>query len=331
MPRSIRTFRLVLTAIIMFSLSAANVYAGSNAGMAGAFLRMGLGARSLAMGDVGVAIPGDGFGIYYNPASLPFLEERTFLTSYNYLSLDRHLNFVGFATPLRPPSAQSGNPITAGLGVGWINAGTGDIDGRDTDGNPIGTFKNSENAFYFAFALRISDKIAIGFAPKVLYNSFPDLTSSESFSSTRLGFDAGLLINPMERLYLGVQARNINAQYRWDSTNIWGDDGTTATDKFPRVYRFGGTYLFDFGLLAAAEFETSDQQDNSIHAGIEYRYANFEPYEFSLRAGYNDADLAFGFGFVFSVWQLRGVIDYAYQIEDIPPYDSQVISFSLIF
>lgn len=253
------------------------------------------------------------------------------MTTYTYLSLDRHLNFVGVAMPLNPPSAQTGNPLNAGLGLGWINAGTGDIEARDMDGYQIGTFKYSENAFFFSFALQPSDRLAIGFSPKILYSSFPDLTDQESLSTARLGFDAGVLVNPVKRLFLGAQVRNVNAQYRWDTTTLWGDDGTIRTDKFPRLYRLGAAYFFDFGLLLACDYETSDEEDNQIHLGAEYSFIHPGPYSFQLRGGYDDNDLAFGFGFGLMVENLKGQIDYAYQIQDVPPYDSQVISFSVNF
>ncbi len=321
---------LIATSLLWHVLNLSGI-AGSNAGLAGAFLRLGLGARALAMGDVGVAIPGSGFGIYYNPATLPYLENRTLLSSYSYLSLDRHLNFAGFATPLHPPVGQTEQALSAGLGVGWISAGPGELEGRDSDGNPIGTFKNSENAFSVSFAVRLTDFVALGISPTVLYNSFPDLTQGEALSSTRLGFDAGLLVNPLQNLYLGVQARHINSQYRWDTSTLWGEEGTTVVDKFPRIYRAGAAYLFDFGLLLAGEFETSDQEDNQMHIGGEYALKNLHPYDFCLRAGYDDKDYAFGFGFGFPVWKIQGQLDYAYQLQDIPPYDSQAISFSVNF
>jgi hypothetical protein len=319
---------LLVALLVMLTHSAS---AGSNAGTAGAFLRMGLGARALSMGDVGVALPGNPYGIYYNPASLPYLTERTVLTTYNYLSLDRHFNFVGFASPLKPPSAEPGKVLSAGVGVGWINAGPGTLEGRDTDGNYIGDFDYADNAFYFSFALRLTNIVSVGFSPVVVYGSFPDLSDDESLYSTRLGFDAGILVNPYDRLYLGAQARHINAQYRWDTGTIWDESGTTRTDKFPRIYRFGASYDFDFGLLVTGEFETSDEEDNQIHTGLEYTYSIFDPYIFNFRAGYDDQDLAFGIGFGFDVWKVRGQLDYAYQIQDVPPFDSQVISFAVSF
>ncbi|MFH1862668.1 MAG: hypothetical protein ABH878_07635 [bacterium] len=322
------TFTILIGLTICLSSA---VQAGSNAGMAGAFLRMGLGARALGMGDVGVAIPGDGFGIFYNPAALPHLQHKTFMASYSYLSLERRYHFIGFAAPLHPPAGQAGEQLQAGLGIGWINAGPGTLEGRDSDGNPAGTFENSENAFYVSFGLRITNQVAIGISPKVLYNTFPDISGGESLYSTRLGFDAGLLINPWRTLYLGVQARHINAQYRWDTSTLWGDEGTVQTDKFPRIYRIGASYNLPFGLLLAGEYETSDQEAQELHWGGEYTLAASDQFRILTRAGYDDGDYALGLGFGFSYWSLTGQLDYVYQIQEIPPFDSQVISLSVQF
>ncbi len=60
--------RLARTIILIMSLIFGNAVAVEyNGGFAGAFLRMGLGARAVAMGNSGVARPMDGFALYYNP------------------------------------------------------------------------------------------------------------------------------------------------------------------------------------------------------------------------------------------------------------------------
>jgi hypothetical protein len=300
--------------------------------MAGAFLRMGLGARALGMGDVGVALPGNSYGIYYNAASLPYLQKMTFMASYSQLALGRKQNFIGFAAPLRPKVAGgSGEALTAGLGVGWINAGAGKMQGYDNDGNTTGDFSQTENAFYFSFALRLADRVALGFSPAILYNSFPDLTENEALSASGLGFDAGALVNPWSTLFLGVQARHINAQYRWDTSTLLGQSGTVTEDQFPRIYRFGASYQFPFGLLVAGDYETSDQQDNGIHLGGEYALQNLSPYSLNLRAGYDDADYAFGVGFGYDLKQINLQFDYAYQIQSVPPWNTQLVSFAVNF
>ena len=44
------------------------IHANNNARYAGSFTRLGLGARSLSMGNTGVATPANAYSFYYNPA-----------------------------------------------------------------------------------------------------------------------------------------------------------------------------------------------------------------------------------------------------------------------
>ena len=55
-------------------------------GQAGSFLRQGLGARAIAMGNAFTGLAGDGFAGYYNPASLPFMNRPEIIFSFGYLS-----------------------------------------------------------------------------------------------------------------------------------------------------------------------------------------------------------------------------------------------------
>ena len=65
-------------------------------------MRMGFGARGMAMGNAMTAvISGDGQS-YYNPAIVPFESEPTVAASYGVLSLDRKLNFLSFTESLKP-------------------------------------------------------------------------------------------------------------------------------------------------------------------------------------------------------------------------------------
>ncbi|RMG21082.1 MAG: hypothetical protein D6732_27655, partial [Methanobacteriota archaeon] len=71
------------------------VLAEGNGSFAGAFLRIGLGARALAMGNAQVASANTGYGLYYNPAALPNVVNKRFSASYSNMSLDRKFNFIG--------------------------------------------------------------------------------------------------------------------------------------------------------------------------------------------------------------------------------------------
>jgi len=104
--------------IAVILIAATQVFAGTNGGYAGAFLQLGLGARSMALGNAGVANEADGYSAFYNPASMAFLQQKSVPLSYSFMSLDRRFNFIGFSMPAPPH---------AGFSVGWLNAGADNI------------------------------------------------------------------------------------------------------------------------------------------------------------------------------------------------------------
>ena len=85
-------------------------------GRPGGFLRMGLTARSIAMGGGFTAELDPSFPTYHNPAWSAFLIHRHFGTSYSNLTLDRRLAATSVALALPP---------TAGMGISWIYGGVG--------------------------------------------------------------------------------------------------------------------------------------------------------------------------------------------------------------
>ncbi len=98
---------------------------------------------------------------YYNPAVTPFQENNSFQAGYSFLSFDRSLNFLNFTRKFDFYSAKDSvsefrKPrTTAGLSVGIINSGIGNIDGRDNNGLPTGELSTSENQFFIGLANKI--------------------------------------------------------------------------------------------------------------------------------------------------------------------------------
>ena len=60
---------IIILWILLFPII---VVASENGGYAGSFLRMGVGARAISMGNTGVAHPTNGYSAFYNPALLQF-------------------------------------------------------------------------------------------------------------------------------------------------------------------------------------------------------------------------------------------------------------------
>ncbi len=225
-------------------------------GTPGAFSRMGFGARGIGMGNALTAVTsGDVVG-YYNPALLSWSEYRQVSASFGILSLDRRLNFLSYSQPLRP---------SAGISAGIINAGVSNIDGRDADGEPTGLLKTSENEVFMSFSNRFKSGFSIGLTIKLLYyHLYTDV------STTTVGLDVGLLFPISGDLTIGATARDVNSKYRWDTSELYGQQGTSKTWDFPQLYTLGVAYtLLDSLALAAFDIEISNQKTITARLGVE--------------------------------------------------------------
>ena len=231
--------KLLLIALVM-TLAATDVSAQA----AGAFARMGFGARGVAMSNALVA-DGSGYASpYYNPALAPFIIRQSIDASAALMTLDRELQFLQFATPLRP---------RAGIAAGLIHAGVSDIDGRDGSGYHTGTFSTDEYALFIAFGVRLAPRVTAGFGLQFFRaDLFDDLSPVNS-----IGLDLGLSVAPTEALRLGVVVDDLLARYSWDTSDLLGSSGRTTSDRFPTRLRVGASYaLVGQKLLLTAEYES---------------------------------------------------------------------------
>ncbi len=308
---------VVLATIMLSSISYAQI-----GGTAGVFSRMGFGARGMGMGNAQTAVTtGDLVG-YYNPASLPFAKRRTISASFGLLTLDRSLNFISYTQPLP----------RAGISAGIINSGVTDIDGRDSDGEQTGPLLTSENQVFLAFSIQPSQKIALGVNVKYYHNHlYSDVIA------TKISLDLGLLVVVGPNLSLGATARDLNSQYDWNTSNIYGNLGGQLTDKFPRLYTFGAAYkLQDSLMLIAVDIEASDRKTLIARAGVEIPLVP----AITLRAGIDRIDLkekgngvkpTFGFTARKSIGDWIPAVNYAFMLEPFTSSGIHVISLSAVF
>jgi hypothetical protein len=300
----------ILSVLYLFTVVAA-VHADDGI-LAGAFLRMGLGARANAMGNAFTAVAEGPVAAYYNPAGIPFLEKREIMLSYRFLSLDRNFNYIGFATGVRPKVEEGSKELAlnGGLALSWIHAGVDNIDGRDFAGNHYQDFSNSEHAFALSFGVMpIKNMLAIGLTGKVLYNRFPDMgDKNATISNAGLGVDLGILFKPLPILSLGLTIKNINAKYSWKTDKLWEKD-IDKIDRFPSTLRGGIALRYPYPwLLIAADIEKNNQQDMKYYIGTEALFQD----KFAARAGLNDGSLTIGGGYLFQLFSRPVQIQYAF-------------------
>ncbi len=304
--------------------------------MPGEFSRMGFGARGIGMGNAMSSVTEGNLVSYYNPALTVFQQDNSFQTSYSFLSLDRSLNFLNFTRRFDFYSVDSaGNKIvrsSAGISLGIINSGVSNIDGRDGQGIQTGNLSTSENQFFLALANRFSQKISVGISFKFYYyNLYKQITASS------FGIDIGALYHLNNQWNISFMLTDINSKYKWDSTPLYQQNGTTTQQNFPLLKKIGVSYNnHDIGLIASLEYEGGPGSYNIIRSGIEYNiYSGFY-----LRGGFDQFNLSnsdypatpsFGFSYFKKFGNIVAGVDYAFAFEQYSPSNEQIVGLSITF
>jgi len=287
-PKKI-AFGLAVAVVIVALGSAA--LAGTHSG---AFLRMGVGGRALAMGGSYVAIANDATAGYWNPAGLALIDNVSIELMYsNNLSYDRSLNYGGIAKTFDFGS----------LGFSYIGGGMNDLDQYDSNNNRLGSFDTREHAFILSYATRPLSFIR-DCAPAYLGISFKGILQDmgdEDGSQFGLGADVGAMFNPVEMLTFGLAIQDLGTKI------------LDTNDSIPYHIRLGmaARALGDDLTITAGVEKTRHISDPIMQLGAEY-WTEFSMDRYAgLRVGMNEGAFTAGLGI-----KLSGVgFDYAYVVE----------------
>lgn len=291
----------------------------SIAGLAGAAMRMGFGARGIAMGNAMTAVISGDLQSYYNPAVIPFQSDPTIVAAYGVLSLDRRLNYLSYTKNVKPD---------AGLSLSIINAGVGNIDGRNRDGIHTETYSTSENAFMLSFGLRPVPSFSFGINVKILYYSL-----FEGIKSTTAAVDIGVIYRLSQDITVGAAIQDINAKYKWETTSLYGINGNSTAEKFPLRKRIGISWIpVDYSFIFSGEFEVIG---SASFARIGSEIEVFE--NIHIRGGVDqialNADLpakpALGISAQTKLSTWTPAFQYTYVFEPYSPSGIHILSFSL--
>ena len=310
-------------AVFVALLMAAGPARAQIGGAPGAYARMGFGGRGMGMGNAMVAVISGDLSGYYNPAAVPLASTRGGMGSFGVLSLDRTLNFLGYTQALPPD---------AGVSAGLINSGVSNIDGRDADGEQTGSMKTLEDQLFLGFGLRFQSGFSIGINLKILYyHLYTDITSLTA------GLDFGVMYRATGALTFGVAVKDVNSKYRWDTSSLYGDQGTSSDDKFPLRTVAGASFILpDTIALLSAEVEFTDVRTRTLRVGAEIPVIR----EVTLRAGVDRIDLkekgtgaspAFGFTIARGLAGWTPSITYAYIVEPFAPTGMHIITLGVVF
>ena len=311
----------ILICILLFS---GLLFANNNSQYAGSFTRLGLGSRSLAMGNTGVASPGYGYSFYYNPALAGLHDKRIFSNSYTFLSQGRHAYFLGFSTKI-PPGA--------GFSLAWLKTGTDDFANYNSIGNKEGVVSHSAHAIYGSFSRQFGDKLSIGITLKGLleYISSPDF----NYESSGVGADIGVFYQVNDNVLLGAVYKDIGSNLKANTQDIFEFGGTTV-DHFPKLFRIGAFYKTPVkGLNAAYDFELSSKEEYTNHFGLEAVHERNISARLGLMdfKGENSRKIQFfaGAGINFNLYNYVTHLDYTFISSKETEGSSHLYSFEIYF
>ena len=293
---------------------------------AATYLKVGIGARALAMGEAYTTLAKDVTATYWNPAGLAALNKNQFLfTHYNYIA-DIYFDYAAMAIPFSGVG-------TFGLFITYM--GMPDIE-RTTVLEPGGTGeKVSASSFNMglSYGKFLTDRFSIGGSFKYIQENLWH-TSAKSFA-----FDVGLIYRThFKNLTLGMsitnfgpgmqlQGRDLLVQHDIDPTHEGNNGNINAdlkTDQYslPILFRVGASINILRDVFSLQNNDLVVAVD-AVHPNDNYEYMNFGlEYSFkkmiALRTGYRESflqdregGLTYGVGLRIRVMGIGLLLDYA--------------------
>ncbi len=258
-------------------------------------LRLGVGARSGAMGETGVAHATDATAVYWNPANLR-------AAAGTQLGL-QHTEYFGLFRQEAFTLSHQTEFGSFGLLLSGFYSDDVDRTELESTGVTFGTFRPYDVVAGLGYALDVAE-VSIGVVAKVVYERI------DAFSASAGAFDIGVAHDAkIEGLRLAAVVQNL------------GNTMTLDEEEFdlPRTARLGFSYRPHLAsmpglrrLLTAAEIVLPNDGNGRLHAGAELEVHEDFVVRVGQRFSYDTWGPTFGAGFQ------RGPlhVDYAFMAND---------------
>lgn len=289
--------RLLTTLIALFLCSVSTAHAiNANAGTTGFnFLKIGVGARAMALGGAYATTTADPEAAAWNPAGLWGIDERTATLSFNRYLVDSQAGFVSVTLPAQKR--------VWSISANYVTYGT--MQRTDGEGVDLGSFSAADMAAYLSLAQPVwRDWLTLGASLKAIYSNI------DEFSSDAYALDLGLLIRgPLQGMHLGASLSNLG----FVRSAYVGE----FKDSLPVHMRFGLSHRpahMPIPMLLLADFNLPNDSDPYLSLGLELQLISglyVRPGYSLQQAGSADEEamgLSAGAGFAAKRYRL----DYAY-------------------
>lgn len=285
--------RIVIS--VLFSVGFVTLACGAkNASTGLTFLKLGVGARAIGMGEAYSAVSDDASGIFYNPAGLSFARSNEVTLMHKNWAFGTTTEFVGSTLRL--------NELTLGFGINSTNVDGIEI--REQPGPSQGTFGLHDLAISSSGSLRLDSSLSIGATAKFLYEKiYVDESSGAAF-------DLGLRYQYVPALSFALAVSNVGFMSKLVN------DAT----KLPSGMRGGASLSETLGddlacTLAGDALKVFDDEGLRLHFGGEIVYDALLALRLGYQFGYEAKGISAGVGVRYGLLRF----DYAYV-----PFSSQL-------
>lgn len=239
---------------------------GSCLGTSFTYLNNPAGARAVGMAESNTALPGDVFSLQYNPASIANLSQTTIgFTHVEFIQQTRY-EYSAVVFPL--------GKAAAGFSLIYINNGAQER--RDQNGVVDGSFTPYQLVPQASIAAEVLSGFSLGLSLKIPYEVIDD------YSNYKPLFDLGANIKVIDKIYAGVNAKNLG----------------TGTD-LPLSLKAGAAYIgkevnfcLDYNAPAlsvstvSVGFEARVMENYTFRAGYKYKLDQVPDLESGVSGGF---------------------------------------------
>ena len=163
------------------------------------FLKLGVGARTLAMGETGTATADDVNALYWNPANLSLVKQGSLSLMQNAYAESISYQYAAYAHP---------TPEWGTFGGAFQRLSAGDILQTDEAGRELGDFSPRDLAMSFGWGRSLTEPWHVGASVKFIQSKI--INSASTFA-----LDMGAAYRK-EKLTVGTSLRNIGGRMKFD-------------------------------------------------------------------------------------------------------------------
>jgi hypothetical protein len=291
--------RRLLLGCMLFLLLPALAFGQAKVGTAGAqFLKIGVSARAVGMGEAFLAVSDDASAIYYNPAGLVQLSGLEVMASHIDYPADINYEFLGVAYP------RFGG--VWGLGLYMLNSGDMSLNDyfHPSDEDPYSsgqTFTAKDYAVALSYGVSLTDRFSVGLSFKFIDELY------EEERASGWAADVGTLYNTGFRGFkIAMAISNLGPDMKFIEQSY----------PLPMSFKFGGSLdVINRGSHKATfALEGSHPNDNleKFNGGVEYWYNNLLALRVGKRFQNDTGGFCAGAGLKLNLSQLKLEFDYAY-------------------